>query len=80
MQIQKLFNVLVVGGAMLTTGAIASNGLSAQPAAEENVAELTPAFCDPKEPEICETTACGKKQVKAGFECCWGTSCDETQP
>ena len=79
MRIEKLFQVLVVGGALLSGATMANTPLSCveEPqgfSLSEGQVELEPIFCD--QPEACVTDCQGKKKVKAGFECCWGTSCD----
>lgn len=82
MKIEKLFQVLVMGGALLSTAGIADQvtpacGVDPLPQVQSGPAdELTPIFCT--EPEACVVGCDGKKHVKEGFECCWGTSCDDT--
>ena len=78
MKMEKLFNILVVGGALLTAN-------STLVAANEDVAESdgAPAFCKPFDPSkppeqnTCLINEQGKQVVKPGFFCCWGTTCGE---
>ena len=71
MKMDKLFNLLVMGGALLSANSV----IAAQ-------AELAPAFCKPfdaskpVEENTCVKTPDGKQVVKEGFYCCWNTSCD----
>ena len=83
MQIERLFQVLVIGGALLAGSGMAE---SVQPATNEvpdffspmerrlESRELQPILCD--KADACVVGSNGKKKVKEGFECCWGTSCD----
>ena len=80
MKTNKLFQILVMGGALVTTGVSLADSSGQRSAASvfneaEEAGELAPAFCDPQKPEFCEVDANGKAKVKDGFECCWGTSC-----
>ena len=71
MKTEKLFNVLVLGGALLGSGAAMADDLVAGP----------PAFCTTK--EYCEPVySCSEDAEleknwapKKGVNCCWGTSC-----
>ena len=57
MNIDKLFQVLVVGGTL------------------SEAEDLKPIFCTDE--GACVPDPCtGKLVAKAGFECCWGTSCE----
>lgn len=82
MQMEKLFQVLVVGGALLGGQSISlgetenlnanfmeRGALQGATGAEE----LSPIFCTTE--EACPKDANGQPKVKAGFVCCWGTSC-----
>ena len=83
MQIERLFHVLVIGGALLSGSTMAE---TAKPVSNKvpdlfssmegglEPQELTPIFCN--NPGACVVGTNGKKKVKEGFECCWGTSCD----
>ena len=83
MQIERLFQVLVIGGALLS-GAVKAE--TRQPISSESPEgfsllggklepqDLKPALCD--QPGVCVVGDNGKKKAKEGFECCWGTSCD----
>ena len=64
MKLDKLFQVLVAGGAMISaSGAYAS--------------DLDQAFCQPEDPEMCELDEEeGIWKAKEGLECCWGTTCE----
>ena len=73
MNIQKLFHVLVVGGALM------SSGYASDTAEENSLTEgpkLQSVFCTSESEKVCEKDKCGNAKVKDGFECCWGTSCD----
>lgn len=89
MNTQKLFHVLVLGGAMLSgsplalgdtpSGEVAENpSCVSAPSADEGQApfdeELKPAFCN--QPGACVAGPGGKKIVKEGFFCCWNTTCE----
>lgn len=90
MDVQKLFQVLVVGGAMLSGSPLAAQGerlgidgtetaewLSALSASDEAAAlddELQPIFCN--RPEACVAGPGGTKVAKPGFACCWNTRCE----
>ena len=82
MQFEKLLRVLVVGGALLGGQSITLagteiegiNSLNALSQGASADGELAPIFCDSE--EACPKQACGPRKVKEGFECCWGTSCD----
>lgn len=80
MKSNQLFQVLVVGGALITlgggfAGASPSESSAAFLGESVDAEELKPVFCDPKDPKLCEVDCSGNAKVKAGFECCWGTSC-----
>lgn len=74
MKVDKLFQVLVVGGGLLVAGVTTApvHGF----ASEEPEVEATPVFCD-ADKEMCVTDVDGNVTVKDGFVCCWGTSCDK---
>ena len=68
MNIDKLFQVLVVGGTLLAGNAFPSEIVS-------EAEDLKPIFCTDE--GACVPDPCtGKLVAKAGFECCWGTSCE----
>lgn len=81
MQIERLFHVLVVGGVLLSGQAMAdapfSGAVENSPGVSlpEAQGELTSILCN--EPDACVTGCDGTKKVKDGFECCWGTSCED---
>lgn len=77
MHIEKLFRVLVVGGALAVQSPLFANQIMCEipevtPPPQE---ELSPLFCDAE--DACVVDAEGKKVPKAGFFCCWGTECAE---
>lgn len=75
MNVDKLFKVLVVGGALMTsaeTMAFGHQSLEVQPEVKE---ELSPAFCSPEDENLCVENEEGEIVVKEGLYCCWGTSC-----
>lgn len=81
MEINKLFQVLVVGGAILSGGSVPANGETGSPVSDETKAlfesadaELKSIFCNA--PGACVVDVDGKRKVKKGFYCCWGTRCD----
>jgi|GEM_PF-2075712 len=79
METQKLFSVLVIGGALLAGGSIgAQDGTSAlltSEVLEATEGEPVQCFCNLE--KCCDVDCEGKKKVKDGFVCCWNTSCDE---
>ena len=83
MKTDQLFNVLVLGGALIT-----APGVSAQETHEPSRAQILleqlleeppilgrPAICDPEDENICLEGEDGVKVPRAGLVCCWGTSC-----
>jgi hypothetical protein len=75
MNVDKLFKVLVVGGALMTaaeTMAFDHQSLEVQTEVKE---ELGPAFCSPEDENLCVQNEEGEIVVKEGLYCCWGTSC-----
>jgi hypothetical protein len=74
MRTEKLFGLLVVGGAALAAGSA--------PVKAQVIEEAAPAFCSPHDPTLpeeentCVLNADGTQSVREGLECCWGTSCD----
>lgn len=82
MNIEKLFQVLVVGGALLSGSAFANQvqpacGVDPFAQAQSAADKLELIFCT--EPDACVVGCDGQKHVKEGFECCWGTSCDDAE-
>ncbi len=78
MNLEKLFRVMVVGGALMTNAPLFAEGSEPQVVTPPPQEELAPLFCDASDADKCVPSACGGKKVaKEGFECCWGTSCDE---
>ncbi len=83
MKIEKLFQVLVVGGALMGGQAISladsqvTSTSSTKNTSQKEVAggELLPIFCTSV--AECPKDATGHPKVKEGFECCWGTSCEK---
>ena len=79
MKTEKLFGLLVVGGALWVTQSALPCGVP-EPIEEE--AEPLPAFCSPFNPELpddqntCVIDDQGKQVVRQGLVCCWATSCD----
>jgi hypothetical protein len=69
----KLFHVLVVGGAALLGGQTLLLADSVEDF-DDLAAEKSPIFCS--NDAACPKDATGKRSVKDGFECCWGTSCE----
>lgn len=73
MKTDKLFNLLVLGGALVVANSVSAN----VPANTE----LSPLFCGaidvskPVEENTCVLNETGQAVVKAGFYCCWGTDC-----
>ena len=78
MHIDRLFQVLVVGGTLLAASTFATeNSTDPQKTEDTVINKCEPAFCN--QPGSCVPDPCtGKPKVKEGFECCWGTSCDES--
>ncbi len=81
MTTNKLFGLLVMGGALL----VANTGRSELPASTESEnapREAMLAFCsvpDPSKPveeNTCVKDADGNNIPREGLVCCWGTSCD----
>jgi len=86
---RKLFNVLVLGGAMLGLGCLeedppppedAGAAMSDDAGADVDASAggdagglMECGFC-PNE-ACCETDASGTSRTRAGMMCCWGTSC-----
>ena len=77
MKKNKLFNILVTGGALLTVGTASADNNS------ETKEELKPVFCTSA--EVCQEVkvqSCSSEEEiitklvpKEGFACCWATSC-----
>lgn len=78
MEIQKLFRVLVVGGASVAAGCTTT---TPQPIADGGPASDAGPGSDaePLAPEECfcgsEAECCDGAEVREGFVCCWATSC-----
>jgi hypothetical protein len=83
MKTNKLFQALVVTGALMGANAMANSPSSAE--TERLLASLeagsalekTRVFCNSKDPEVCVSIGCGLGKPKPGLECCWGTSCND---
>lgn len=73
MKTNKLFKVLVLGGAMLVANSIGAEENTSTPPPEES---LAPIFCAADNPETCAANQCGKLDAPKGFFCCWNTSCE----
>lgn len=73
MKVEKFFNVLVLGGALLASGnLLGSEGCTP----DEIDVEPALAFCAKDDPNTCEVDEDGNSVVREGFVCCWGTSCE----
>ena len=83
MNIHKLFQVLVVSGSLMSGISIANQNpvemdtSTSIPNPILRDAEPEPCFCNSTPEKCCEQGTCGKKHVKDGFECCWGTLCED---
>lgn len=86
MKTEKLFNILVLGGALITTPAIyAEVSEQRQQTAKILLNELLEApaipaiqtMCAADKPTVCVDDGTGKKVPRAGVVCCWGTSCED---
>ena len=85
MKIDKLFNVLVVGGAVLTAASAQANDQTVESVEESQIileellqGEPIPgalAFCNAEDENTCVENDAGVKVPRAGINCCWGTSC-----
>lgn len=88
MDIQKLFRVLVVGGASLASGCSTpsqptSTGSAGDDDVPDRVATAAEPMADepgaPAEDETCfcndDADCCDGDEVREGFTCCWSTSC-----
>jgi hypothetical protein len=77
MTTEKLFRVLVLGGALIVANSATAQAQTTTPA-EELPAQT---FCEPKNPDHCVTNTCNpnepKVEPKKGIVCCWGTSCEQ---
>ncbi len=75
MNIDKLFKVLVVGGALMTSAETMAFGHQSLDVQAESKEEPSPAFCNPEDENQCVENDQGEIVVKEGLYCCWGTSC-----
>ncbi|OQW46216.1 MAG: hypothetical protein A4S09_16610 [Proteobacteria bacterium SG_bin7] len=83
MKTEKLFNVLVLGGALITTPTIYADVSEQNQRANvllNHLLEAQPiparqAFCSADDQATCVEEK-GKKVPRAGIVCCWGTSCE----
>ncbi len=90
MSLDKLFGVLVMGGALLAVGGCSDEDrddgqgpLTGAPDAAPGSADATPSPGDGGElaPCFCNVDACcerdesGAGTLQPGFECCWSTTC-----
>lgn len=78
MNVDKLFKVLVMGGAVLgATQTLAQGNLPLPGTGDSNPDQL--AFCSPQDEVTCVENEEGELVVRDGFFCCWGTSCKEVE-
>ena len=75
MNVDKLFKVLVLGGALMTSTESMAFGNQTLAVQAEEKTELGPAFCNPEDENLCVENDEGEVVVKEGLYCCWGTSC-----
>lgn len=80
MKNEKLFQLLVIGGALLINQPASAHETNPTEQPVESP-ELAPLVCDifdpnkPAEENTCVQTSEGEIIVKDGFYCCWGTAC-----
>ena len=74
MNVEKLFKVLVVGGAMMGAAQTMGQGLDPIPGISDGNADQL-AFCYPDDENTCVENEEGEVVVRDGLFCCWGTSC-----
>jgi len=74
MNVEKLFKVLVVGGAMMGASSSMAQG---EPSFDSETGEEQGrlAFCAPEDEVTCVENEEGELVVRDGLFCCWGTSC-----
>ena len=75
MNVDKLFKVLVVGGALMTCAESMAFGHQSLEVQSDLVEQSSPLFCHPEDENTCVENEEGEIVVKEGFTCCWGTSC-----
>lgn len=73
MNVEKLFKVLVVGGALMGASKGMAQGLDIPGFSEDDPGQL--AFCSPADESTCVENEEGEVVVRDGLFCCWGTSC-----
>lgn len=84
MKKDKLFNVLVMGGILLSaplTQADVDEEKEQSKIILEELLDSKPipaslAFCAPDDENTCVENESGVKVPRAGITCCWGTSCE----
>jgi hypothetical protein len=79
MKIDKLFKVLVVGGALMTSAETMAFGHQSLEVQTEVKEENALAFCHPEDENTCVENEEGEIVVKDGLYCCWGTSCSTVE-
>lgn len=75
MNVDKLFKVLVVGGALMTSADSMAFGHQSLDVNTITKEEPSPLFCQPEDENQCVENEDGEVVVREGFYCCWGTSC-----
>ena len=73
MNVEKLFKVLVVGGALMGASQSMAQGLDIPGLSDDDPGQL--AFCYPDDENTCVENEEGEVVVRDGLFCCWGTSC-----
>ena len=83
MKTDRLFNILVLGGALITAPSIQGSEVSPRNSHEIPKALLesdpippTLAVCSPDDEKVCVIDDEGNSVPRAGLACCWGTSCE----
>lgn len=76
MKIDKLFNVLVIGGALLAGGSALASGEQGASSAPSDSNQGTLVHCSKDNSLTCEQNKDGQSKPKAGLVCCWGSSCE----
>ena len=72
METSKLFNALVMSGALIAAGCSGGSGntSSGGDVGKPGPTNKAKVFCGPKDTRYCSNGA-----PKEGFECCWATNC-----
>jgi hypothetical protein len=81
----RLFKMLVTGGALLTSHLGHAQEIEESKQSEESKKPLIPVFCT--DVSVCrEVQSCSQEGnvitqlvAKEGMECCWGTSCADLE-